>query len=271
MADPRFVAFFVLAALCTPSSPTLATQTLSHTPWWHARGHLSDYTTCQPGPEDDIWADLALLASGSQQRENRAVKGAIPRYRDEFLNVANEVPELAAVFLPEDVRAELLRPGRPSRLPLPLHAGSLHQRLSVLYWDQMAERSTEAASVELDTTLGYRMMRIWLDEVYGDLGGARGRCIVQRGMGDSGRFAVPTGLADEDEPSHFFLPDFLCQELRLDPHLQGPKVERGESKNNEARHVETTRAKEADIKANERPRKGKPATSRKARRKGSAA
>lgn len=264
---------FSLAALCVPVSPILPPQTLTHTPWWHVRGHLSDYTTCQPGPEGDCCSDLAQLASGSHQhqREARCVKGA--QYRDEFLNVANEVPELAAMFLPDDMQAEMSGAGRPSRLPLALHAGSLYQRLSSLYREQMSGHSMEAASGEVDTSLGYKMMRIWLDEVYGELGGARGRHIVQRVMSDSGRFAVPTGLAEECESSYFFLPDFLCAELHVDPNLQGPQeVGRGHSNTGKVHgvsHIETPRIKGAESRTTERPRRGKQTASRKARRKAS--
>ena len=260
----------VLIASYATVSPALPPQGLSHTPWWHARGHLSDYATCQPAAEDDAFASLASLTGEQQHSRARPVK--VAQYREEFLNVASEVPELAAIFVPEDVRPELLPPGRPGRLPLGLHADSLHHRLNELYRQRTSWRGAESALEDEGepSSLGYQMMRIWLDEAYGDLGGARGRYVVQRGMSDPCRFAAPAGgLTEENEPAHFFLPDFLCLELPFNLSLASEPSPRScaAAGVDDALQGEMAHTKEAERQAHDKHRKNKHAAPRKARKK----
>lgn len=226
----------LLVLLHTPPLPALQARTpprihpsgFSHRPWWHSRGALSDYATCRPRGEDDVALNLERLAAGGKPQD-AALGGTVKpaHFREEFFNVAEEVPELAALFVHADVQPELLPPDRPSRLPLGLHAGSLYQRLGVLYRERSAERSAAGAHAG-DTSIGYEMQRVWLEDMFGDLGGPRGRSVVQRTMGDArNSTALPEHLPDTDdaEPSHFYLPAFLCQELEMEPHASGPATQ----------------------------------------------
>jgi len=216
------------ALLAAPAHPPIHPAGLSHRPWWHSRGHLSDYATCRPRGEDDaaLQLDLEKLAAAAEPHDAaRAPKPA--HFREEFLNIAAEVPELACLFVSKDVQAELLPPDRPSKLPLGLHSGSLYQRLRVLHLERSAERSA-AGAPERGTSIGYEMQRVWLDDMFGDLGGPRGCRIVQRAMHDARHStalpAPPPDLADA-EPSHFYLPAFLCHEIEIGTHSSGPETE----------------------------------------------
>ena len=60
---------------------------ISYRPWWHTRGHLSDYASCRPCDEEDAASVVAKLINGDEDAA-RPVKPA--QYRDEFINIANE-------------------------------------------------------------------------------------------------------------------------------------------------------------------------------------
>lgn len=202
-------------------------QGIAYRPWWHTRGHLSDYASCRPCDEEDAAGVVAKLVV----REEDAARPVKPaQYRDDFINIANEVPELAAIFLPEDVQPELIPPGQSSSLPLQLHPGSLHRHLSSLYRRRTSAPHTAAppgpVAVRANhskTSIGFEMQRLWLDAAYGHLGGARGRTDVQRFTLDM-RWsnAFMSSQPAEAEPSYFYLPTSLCEELQLDPLLCGP-------------------------------------------------
>ena len=207
-----------------PQGPTPG-SVLTHRPWWHTRGHLSDYHSCQPCAEDgEATLVLETLAVDGQHYSDRARKPA--QYRDEFLNIVNEVPELAAVFLPEDMQSKIMPPSRQGRASLGLHASSLlpyfrtllrdRTPLHLLWHRYVSGAGEEGLPEDALTSIGYQVQRKWLDVAYGDLGGARGCSRARRSIMDTD-WPDPVLPEDPDEPSHFFLPDALCEEIGLDP------------------------------------------------------
>jgi hypothetical protein len=265
----------ILAVAVLPTSPALpkpqtsaaASESMRHRPWWHERGHLSDYATCRPRAEDMAAGGLdvgALAAGGQQDAATRPSQAG--HFRDEFLNIANEVPELAAMFVPDAAQPELLE--WPHSLPLSLCPSSLQWYLSNVYRQRASSARRAARLPRLDAaaysagqslSVGYELQRVWLDAMFGHLGGARGRIPVQLpvqralenarqhrrvpqhvGTGGAGHCDVAScdqgswryrdqpvteawGCRDEassyQAPSRFYLPDFLCQEIKVDAKL----------------------------------------------------
>ena len=193
----------------------------AHRPWWHTRGHLSDYATCRPR-EDDAASSLQKIIV-EEHDDTLVVKPS--QYREEFINMVNQVPELAALFVPEDMQAEIIPAGQTSTLPLELHPGSLYRHLSSIYRHRISgcrAARDSAAVTETSVSIGYEMQRVWLDAMFSDLGGARGYTNVQRGLRNVQRYtALPGSHDDETEVSHFYLPDFLVADLQLQvkPHM----------------------------------------------------
>lgn len=252
-------------ALPMPQTSAAASESMRHRPWWHARGHLSDYATCRP--REDVVAgglDVGALAAGGQQDNARPAQAG--HFRDEFLNIANEVPELAAMFVPDAAQPEL--PEWPHRLPLSLCPASLHWYLSNVYRQRasstrragrLPRMDASAYSAGQSLSVGYELQRVWLDAMFSHLGGTRGRIPVQlpvqRALANARQHRqvpvhVGTGGAghcdeascdqgswrERDQPvtepcrcrdqassyeasSRFYLPDFLCQEMKVDAKL----------------------------------------------------
>ena len=248
---------------------------LGHQPWWHTRGHLSDYAACRPRTEHTAGGlDVGALAADGQQDAAAAARPAqAGHFRDEFLNMAAEVPELTAMFVP-DAQPEGVAAAWPHNLPLSLDPTSLHSHLSNVYRQRAPARRTtggpcadvarhgpaHATSVGYQmqpTSVGYQMQRVWLDAALSHLGGACGRIPVQlpvqRALRNVKQHAcVPEGpeaLKGDgagDEASRFYLPDSLCLELEVDASLNAGHA-RGETATGvrQVRQVNTARGREA--------------------------
>ena len=203
---------------------------IKHTPWWHTHGPLSDYYMCEPraGAEEEVVAYLGKLSAGEPKPSDaRPLKPS--QYRDEFLHIAAEVPELAALFLPEDEQADLLPPEVLRRLQdlRTLRRDTWRLYWQRLHWQRFAAAPNSPARPQHAATrqpgpLGYDIRRAWTNTLYSDLGGARGCSAVQSAITDP-RWSLPAlSDAGKNEDSHFFLPAFLWQELQEDDDAAGP-------------------------------------------------